>query len=67
MGKVKPLVIENITNGEQIYANTDCDYLLVSDTSNFGAYGLVAAVTIELMQIYKNNKSAFIEKFPMFL
>lgn len=67
MGNVKDLIIKHIPNGDKIHAYTTCDHLLVSDTSNFGAYALVGAINIELMQLYKTDKQSFLEKFPMFL
>ena len=44
MGKVSSLIRANVNNGDKIYANTTCDHLIVSDTSNYGAYGLVGAI-----------------------
>jgi len=64
MGSVRPLVEQFITNGEKICANTTCDSLLVSDTSNFGGYALVNAITIELYSLYKKDKDTFISMFP---
>ena len=64
MGSVRPLVEQFITNGEKICANTTCDSLLVSDTSNFGGYALVNALSIELYALYCQDKDAFISLFP---
>jgi len=44
MGSVIEKVKQHIPNGEKICANTYCDHLLVSDTSNFGGYALVNAI-----------------------
>ncbi|MDB5825284.1 MAG: hypothetical protein JWR21_3988 [Herminiimonas sp.] len=40
------IVAEDIPNGPLIAAQTSCDYLIVSGVSNWGAYGLLAAVSI---------------------
>ena len=44
MGKVQSLVQQHIPNGDSISANTTCDHLIVSDTSNFGAYAIIASI-----------------------
>lgn len=67
MGKVKALIEKHMTNGDKIAANTYCDHLIVADTSNFGAYALVASILIELITLYKTEKIAFTERFPMLL
>lgn len=64
MGYVRPLVEQFITNGEKICANTTCDFLLVSDTSNFGGYALVNALCIELFAIYQTDPQSFATLFP---
>lgn len=57
MGKVQALVIKYINNGEKIAANTYCDHLIVSDTSNFGAYALVFSVILEILKIKISNEN----------
>ena len=64
MGYVRPLVEQFITNGEKICANTTCDFLLVSDTSNFGGYALVNALCIELFATYQTDPQSFATLFP---
>ena len=49
MGKVSSLVRTHVNNGDKIFANTTCDYLLVCDTSNYGAYSLIGAIEMELI------------------
>jgi hypothetical protein len=67
MGKVKGLIEKHIANGAKIAATTYCDHLIVSDTCNFGAYALVGAILIELINLYKTEKTKFLERFPMLL
>lgn len=67
MGKVQHLVRAHIPNGEKISTNTVCDYLIVADTSNFGAYALVMSIVIELLELEKKNKEAFLNMFPEML
>ena len=64
MGTVIDKVKKHITNGEIICANTCCDHLLVSDTSNFGGYALINAMLIEAFALFKTDKTAFISLFP---
>ncbi|TNV77673.1 hypothetical protein FGO68_gene4715 [Halteria grandinella] len=64
MGRVIELVQKHITNGEKICANTVCDSLLVSDTSNFGGYALVNAMLIELFSLYKIDQVTFSGLLP---
>ncbi|MGM0379942.1 MAG: DUF4392 domain-containing protein, partial [Bacillota bacterium] len=47
MGKIKEYVFKNIQNGKTIAANLACDNLLVTTVSNWGAYGLVAGLSID--------------------
>ena len=54
-------------NGDRICANTTCDHLLVADTSNFGAYALIASIIVELIPIYRADKDKFLDMFPPFL
>jgi Domain of unknown function (DUF4392) len=44
MGKVLPLVQKHIKNGETIACATPCDNLITAGVSNWGGWGLVAAV-----------------------
>lgn len=67
MGKVQALVKAHIVNGEKICANTTCDHLIVADTSNFGAYALIAGIIVELINIERKNKKKFLSHFPTFL
>jgi hypothetical protein len=55
MGKVKALVEQHITNGDKIAANTYCDHLIVSDTSNFGGYALVFAIIVRILRLHEKN------------
>jgi hypothetical protein len=57
-------VKKHIPNGERICANTICDHLLVTDTSNFGGYALVNTMQIEAFAVYKQDKDAFKKLFP---
>lgn len=50
MGSVQQMVNDHINNGEKIAANTYCDYLLVTDTSNFGGYALVFCIIAEVLK-----------------
>lgn len=67
MGSVKNLIEKHISNGAIIAANTYCDYLIIADTSNFGAHALVASILVELVNLYKTQKTSFLERFPMLL
>jgi hypothetical protein len=49
MGKVSALIKANVNNGVKIYANTTCEHLIVTDTSNYGAYALIGAISIEMI------------------
>ena len=64
MGYVIDKVKEFIPNGDKICANTVCDHLLVSDTSNFGGYALCNAMQIQAFNIYKKDKASFTALFP---
>jgi hypothetical protein len=64
MGFVIEKVKQHIPIGEKICANTLCDHLLVSDTSNFGGYALVNAMQVEAFCLFKQDKSAFVKLFP---
>lgn len=46
MGRVLPLVKTSIPNGEQIACVVPTDKLIVSGVSNWGAWGLVAAMSV---------------------
>ncbi|CDW91788.1 UNKNOWN [Stylonychia lemnae] len=69
MGKVQKLVIQHINNGEKIAANTYCDNLIVSDTSNFGGYALVYFVILGLvkMKLDSSQHKQLISLFPQFM
>ena len=47
MGKIKDLVVEHIPKGELIASTVETDELITSAVSNWGAYGLVAQLSIE--------------------
>ena len=64
MGFVIDKVKEFIPNGDKICANTVCDHLLVSDTSNFGGYALCNAMQIQAFALYKKDKASFMALFP---
>jgi len=47
MGKLPPgLIAEHVPNGAEIACVTSCDHLVVAGVSNWGAYGLMAAVAV---------------------
>jgi hypothetical protein len=47
MGKLPPgLIARSVPNGEKIACVTGCDHLLVAGVSNWGAYGLMAALAV---------------------
>ena len=46
MGNVRDLVMRDVPHGEAIASVVPCDHLLVAGVSNFGAYGLVAALSL---------------------
>ena len=50
MGRVLPLVQKHITHGDRIAAMTTCDWLIVADTSNFGGYAIVLAMTVLIIK-----------------
>lgn len=50
MGRVLPLVKKHITHGDRIAAMTTCDWLIVADTSNFGGYAIVLAMTVLIIK-----------------
>lgn len=47
MGKIRELVKKHIPHGEKIGSVVETDELIVSAVSNWGAYGLIAQVSIE--------------------
>ena len=47
MGKLPPgLVAKHVPNGAEIACVTSCDHLVVAGVSNWGAYGLMAALAV---------------------
>ncbi|CAN5495552.1 DUF4392 domain-containing protein [soil metagenome] len=47
MGKLPPgLIASTVPNGERIACITACDHLVVAGVSNWGAYGLMAALAV---------------------
>lgn len=46
MGNVQALVARDVPNGERIASVVCADHLIVAGVSNFGAYGLVAALSL---------------------
>ena len=47
MGRLpRGLIARTVPNGEQIACVTDCDHLVVAGVSNWGAYGLIAALAV---------------------
>ncbi|HEX9843137.1 MAG TPA: DUF4392 domain-containing protein [bacterium] len=46
MGNVQALVHRDVPNGERIASIVRADHLIVAGVSNFGAYGLVAALSV---------------------
>jgi len=47
MGKLpRRLIGETVPNGEAIASMTSCDHLVVAGVSNWGAYGLMAALAV---------------------
>jgi hypothetical protein len=47
MGKLPPgLIARHVPNGPQIACVTSCDHLVVAGVSNWGAYGLMAALAV---------------------
>lgn len=47
MGKLPPgLIAEHVPNGAAIACVTSCDHLVVAGVSNWGAYGLMAALAV---------------------
>jgi hypothetical protein len=47
MGRLpKELIARTVPNGAQIACVTDCDHLVVAGVSNWGAYGLIAALAV---------------------
>lgn len=46
MGKVRETGIPYIDQGEKIFATSTADYLIIAGVSNWGAYGLVAGLSI---------------------
>jgi len=49
MGNVQDQVKAHVSKGDEIASATTCDYLLVADTSNYGAYALISAIQLELL------------------
>jgi hypothetical protein len=41
------LIARTVPNGEQIACVTECDHLIVAGVSNWGAYGLIAALAVQ--------------------
>ncbi len=46
MGKVRDAGISYVDQGEKIFATSSADYLIIAGVSNWGAYGLVAGLSI---------------------
>lgn len=47
MGKLPPgLIAQHVPNGAEIACVTSCDHLVVAGVSNWGAYGLMAALAV---------------------
>jgi len=46
MGKVREAGISYVAQGEKIFATSAADYLILAGVSNWGAYGLVAGLSI---------------------
>ncbi len=46
MGKVREAGIPFVFQGERIFATSSADYLIIAGVSNWGAYGLVAGLSI---------------------
>jgi hypothetical protein len=46
MGKVREAGIPYVANGEKIFATSSADYLVIAGVSNWGAYGIVAGLSI---------------------
>ena len=46
MGNVAELVRRDIPHGERIACTVECDHLIVAGVSNWGAYGLVGALSV---------------------
>jgi D-glutamate cyclase-like, C-terminal len=46
MGNVQEQVVRDVPNGERIASVVRADHLIVAGVSNFGAYGLVAALSL---------------------
>ncbi len=46
MGKVRDTGISYVDQGEKIFATSSADYLILAGVSNWGAYGLVAGLSI---------------------
>ena len=71
MGKVQDLVKQHINNGDKIAANTWCDYLLVTDTSNFGGYALVFCVIVHILKLKlthnNNDDDSVLKLFPPYM
>ena len=59
MGKLPPgLIAQHVPNGAKIACVTTCDHLVVAGVSNWGAYGLMAALAL-----VRNDWSSTIAKF----
>ena len=50
MGKVHDAVVEHIPHGETIASTITADDLIVAGTSNWGAWGLVAALSLVVLR-----------------
>ncbi|ASJ08850.1 hypothetical protein A3L11_06275 [Thermococcus siculi] len=47
MGRIRDLIVRHVPHGERIASTVETDELILSAVSNWGAYGLVAEVSIE--------------------
>jgi hypothetical protein len=45
-------VVANVVNGDRIHSRVGCDHLIVAGTSNWGAAGLVGAMTVLRPQLW---------------
>lgn len=46
MGKIRDLIKENVGKGDEIFSGVESDHLVISGTSNWGAYGIISELSV---------------------
>ncbi len=52
MGNIQDLIIENIEKGKKIRSEVETDQLVIGGTSNWGAYGILSQISVQVNDIF---------------